>query len=102
MGGYDQPRQRADPASVPVTVLRRRPAQQDGETQARRRLDRAVAMLEHYQRNGLTVVSIEDMLGMLGTDPAQREPRPTPSDPRADPLTGALWPGPPGTVPPGS
>jgi hypothetical protein len=58
-------------------------------------------MLQQYHRNGLTMVSIEDVLLLLGADPGtvpeQREP---PRDPRADPLTGALWAGPAGSAPP--
>jgi hypothetical protein len=91
-----------------VSVIRRRAVPQQSETQALRRLDRAVAMLEHYQRSGLTVVAIEDVLGLLGSDPASsagtgRDRRTgVPRDPRADPHTGALWAGPPGSLPPGS
>ena len=82
-----------------MTVLRRKALPQQGETRAQRRLERAVLMLEQYRRNGLTTVSIEDVLVMLGTDPGP-EPARVSRDPRADPLTGALWAGPPGTMPP--
>lgn len=75
---------------------------QEAETRAQKTLDRAAAMLLGYRRNGLTTVSIEDVLELLGTDPdtvpeQRREP---PRDPRADPLTGAMWAGPPGSAPP--
>lgn len=60
-------------------------------------------MLRQYQRNGLTMVAIEDVLTLLGTDPdtAPPPPKEPPRDPRADPLTGAMWAGPPGSMPPG-
>lgn len=58
-------------------------------------------MLQAYRRNGLTVVAIEDVLTLLGTDPdSAPEPQGTPRAPGADPLTGAMWAGPPGSAPP--
>lgn len=81
---------------------RRRAVPQEGEVRAQRALDRAEAVLQSYRRNGLTVVSIEDVLDLLGSEPSPpAAPRTVPADPRADPLTGALWPGPPGSRPPG-
>jgi hypothetical protein len=66
-------------------------------------LGRTAAMLRAYKRGGADMVAVEDVLDMLGQDPdvpqpASREP---PRDPRADPLTGAMWPGPAGSSPPG-
>lgn len=71
------------------------------EDGARRALERATAMLAEYQGNGLTMVAIEDVLGLLGAEP-EPEPAPPQRDPRADPLTGAMWAGPPGSSPPGA
>ena len=82
-----------------MSPLRRRSPAQDEETGARRALDRAVAMLRQYHRDGLTVVSIEDVLTLLGAEPVT-VPKEPPRDPRADPLTGAMWAGPPGSAPP--
>ena len=81
---------------------RRAPAQE--EDGARRALERATAMLRQYERSGLTMVAIEDVLSLLGAPPeAEAEPvRQPPRDPRADPLTGAMWAGPPGSSPPGA
>jgi len=86
-----------------VTGFRRgRAVPQEGEARAQRALGRAAAMLRDYQKNGLTMVAIEDVLTLLGTDPDTPPPlREPPRDPRADPLTGAMWPGPPGSMPPG-
>ena len=60
-------------------------------------------MLLSYRRNGLTTVSIEDVLTLLGTatDPAEVPREPPPRDPLVDGLTGAMWAGPPGSAPPG-
>ena len=84
-----------------MTAWRRRAAPQQAEARAQRALDRAVTTLQSYHRDGLTMVSIEDVLTLLGTAPDSvpvlREP---PRDPRADPLTGALWAGPAGSAPP--
>ena len=87
------------------TVFRRsRAVPQEAETRAQRALDRAAAMLKQYRRNGLTVVSIEDVLELLGTDPGtapqDRAPQEPPRLPGSDPLTGAMWPGAPGSAPP--
>jgi hypothetical protein len=81
---------------------RKRAVPQEREARARRALDRTAAMLQAYRRNGLTMVAIEDVLTMLGTDPDAASPRQPLRDPRADPLTGAMWAGPPGTLPPGA
>lgn len=60
-------------------------------------------MLRQYQASGLTMVAIEDVLSLLGTAPeAETQPARPARDPRADPLTGAMWAGPPGSAPPGS
>lgn len=85
-----------------MSSFRRRAVPQEGEARARRTIDRAVAMLNAYRRNGLTMISIEDVLTLLGTDPDAVPAGQPARDPRADPLTGALWAGPPGTVPPRS
>lgn len=87
-----------------MTAFRRRAAVQDAEARAQRVLDRAVAALRMYHRNGMDKVSIEDVLALLGVEAEavpeqQREPERVPG---ADPLTGALWAGPPGSAPPGS
>jgi len=64
-------------------------------------LERTAGMLRAYQRQGQQAVAIEDVLDLLGQDPAQPAARQAqPRDPREDPLTGALWAGPPGTSPP--
>jgi len=85
-----------------VSGFRKRAVSQEAEKRAQRALDRAEAMLLSYRRNGLTMVSIEDVLTLLGTDPdtvpERREA--APRDPLADPLTGARWAGPPGSAPP--
>lgn len=78
---------------------RRRPAGDDAQA----RLDRAVAVLRSCQAAGIVMVATQDVLGLLtasGTvsGPA---PQPPPRDPRVDPVTGARWAGPPGTLPPG-
>ena len=80
---------------------RARAVPQEGEIRARKALERAVLMLQQYRRNGLTMVSIEDVLTLLGTDPAAPAAAPAaPRDPLVDELTGARWAGPPGTSPP--
>lgn len=81
-------------------LRRRQDGPRDEETQARRTLERATAALHHYQCSGLTVVAIEDVLSLLGDAPQPAVPEPA-RDPRADPLTGALWAGAPGSLPPG-
>lgn len=65
-------------------------------------LERTAGMLRAYQRQGITMISIEDVLDLLGQDPAapQDTRKAVPRDPREDPLTGAMWAGPPGTSPP--
>lgn len=65
-------------------------------------LERTVGMLRAYQRGGQGVVSIEDVLDLLGHDPAapSEAAKAPPRDPLDDPLTGARWAGPPGTAPP--
>lgn len=81
---------------------RRRAAPQEDEAQARKSLERATAMLRQYVRSGLTMVAIEDVLTLLGAEPDSAPvPEEPPRDPRADPLTGAMWAGPPGSTPPG-
>lgn len=81
---------------------RRRAAPQAEEDQARKALDRTAGMLRQYQRSGLTMVAIEDVLTLLGAEPdSAPAPQEPPRDPRADPLTGALWAGPAGSLPPG-
>ena len=58
-------------------------------------------MLKAYQKSGMSMISIEDVLDLLGQDPAAPETaKARPRDPREDPLTGALWAGPPGSAPP--
>ncbi len=79
---------------------RSRPAAPADETRAQRALDRATGMLRRYQASGLTMVAIEDVLELLGTGPGTPPARQQAPDPRADPLTGAMWAGPPGTSPP--
>jgi hypothetical protein len=80
---------------------RQRAVPQEREARAQRALDRTAAMLKAYRGNGLTVISIEDVLTLLGSDPdTVPERREGPRDPRTDPLTGALWAGPPGSMPP--
>ena len=84
-----------------MSTFRRRAVPQEAEARAQKALDRAAAMLKQYHRNGLTMISIEDVLELLGTDPdTVPEPREPPRDPRADPLTGIMWAGPPGSTPP--
>ena len=85
------------------TFRRRIAAPQEAETRAQRALDRAAAMLKAYAADGMTMISIEEVQELLGQDPDYAPPvRPVPPrDPRADPLTGALWAGPPGSAPPG-
>ena len=86
-----------------MNAWRRRAVPQEAEARAQRALDRAAAMLLEYRRNGLSMVSIEDVLTLLGTDPDTMPERREPVRmPGADPMTGALWAGPPGTSPPGS
>lgn len=72
----------------------------DGAQQA---LDRAVALLRRYERAGATALPVADVLEMLGggTGPTATTQGP-PRDPQADPITGARWAGPAGSVPPGS
>lgn len=87
-----------------MTGFRKRAPDPDpDETRARKALERAVAMLGQCQRNGLTMVAIEDVLTLLGGEPERAaEAQEPPRDPRADALTGALWAGPPGSSPPGN
>jgi hypothetical protein len=71
---------------------------------ASQQLERTAAMLRVYQRGGQVMVAVEDVLDLLGQDPAAAEPqaRKEPGGhPHDDPLTGARWPGPPGSTPPG-
>lgn len=82
-------------------LRKRQDGPQDEGARARKALDRATATLQHYQRSGLTVVAIEDVLSLLGDPPQQAAIREPARDPRADPLTGALWAGAPGSLPPG-
>ena len=70
-----------------------------------RQRERTIGMLRAYQRGGQATVAIEDVLDLLGQDPetAPRQPearRAQARDPREDPLTGAMWAGPPGSSPP--
>lgn len=79
---------------------RRRAALPD-DPRAGERLDRAVAVLRRYQRAGADVVPVADMLEMLGAGPETVPvPQASSRDPGADPLTGAMWAGPPGSAPP--
>lgn len=69
-----------------------------GESDPRTVLDHAVAVLEEYRRSGEETVTVTAVLALLkGARAPQPEP---PRDPRADPMTGALWAGPAGTSPP--
>jgi hypothetical protein len=80
----------------------RRRAAQEAEAKAQKALDRAVAVMQMYRRSGMDTVSIEDVLALLGAEPDAVPERPEPVRvPGADPLTGALWAGPPGSSPPG-
>lgn len=69
---------------------------------AQESLDRAVSLLRRYQRSGVTVVEVTDVLRVLGADP-ETDPPPMSRylPPGSDPLTGAMWAGPPGSAPPG-
>ena len=88
-----------------ISALRRRATGQQ-ETLAEAALERAVTVLRNYQRAGLAVIPVGDVLRLLDTaprdDPAPQEPpqQQPPRDPTADPLTGARWAGPPGSKPP--
>jgi hypothetical protein len=64
--------------------------------------ERATGMLRSYRLGGQNTVAIEEVLDLLGQDPAaQGEARKAPPrDPLVDELTGARWAGPPGTSPP--
>jgi hypothetical protein len=59
-----------------------------------------MGMLRAYQRQGLTAVPVEDVLDLLGAGPEVPPPQAQPHNPRVDKLTGALWAGPPGSLPP--
>jgi hypothetical protein len=73
------------------------------QDKAREVLDRAVGLLRRYERAGATALPVADVLEMLGAGPDEAAPAQAPSrDPRADPLTGARWAGPPGSTPPES
>ena len=50
----------------------------------------------------ITAVPVADVLEAAGAGAAApaAEAAPPPRDPRADPVTGALWAGPPGSLPP--
>lgn len=65
-----------------------RPAEKADES--RQALDRAVALLQGYQRAGAEVVPVADVLEMLGAAPETVPPPGKALDPRADPLTGCL------------
>jgi hypothetical protein len=56
---------------------------------AQESLDRATAMLRRYQRSGVTVVEVADVLRVLGADP-ETDPPPMAQylEPGTDPLTG--------------
>lgn len=65
-------------------------------------VERTTGMLRVYQRGGQATVAVEDVLDLLGQEPATVEaPRAAARDPREDPLTGIMWAGPPGSAPPG-
>jgi hypothetical protein len=66
--------------------------------QAQKASERLSGVLRAYQRAGRQDIPIEDVLAMLGAEPVIPEAVPVPQG--ADPLTGALWAGPPGTAPP--
>jgi hypothetical protein len=78
---------------------RRRSAPSE-DARAGERLERAVAVLRRYQRAGADVVPVADVLEMLGAGTETTVPEASSRDPRADPLTGAMWAGAPGTAPP--
>jgi hypothetical protein len=67
---------------------------------ARDILDQAVAELLRCQREGTGAVYVTDVLALLGAGPAPPPPQAPPRDPQADPMTGAMWAGAPGTLPP--
>jgi hypothetical protein len=73
-----------------VTGFRKRTADGAEEALARKALERTVRMLMQYQRAGLTMVAIEDVLSLLGAGDSGTVPEVTPRDPRADPLTHCL------------
>lgn len=77
------------------------PAELEQWRRSHLQLERTAGMLKAYQRDGLAVIAIEDVLGLLGQDPeTPPEARETPAhDPLVDPYTGARWPGPPGSRP---
>jgi hypothetical protein len=67
-------------------ALRRRTRARDSAAEA---LDRAVALLQGYQRAGATEVPVADVLAMLGANPeAEAATGPMPVEPGTDPLTG--------------
>ena len=80
---------------------RRRP-RRDENSQAAEMLGAATAMMHAYLRAGITVVPVADVLELLGAapPPPEAEAAPPPRDPRADPVTGILWAGPAGSLPP--
>ena len=68
---------------------------------ARELLDQAVEELLRCQREGTGAVYVSDVLALLGAGTAGPAPQaPPPRDPQADPMTGAMWAGAPGTLPP--
>jgi hypothetical protein len=69
-------------------ALRRRTRTRDSAAEA---LDRAVALLQGYQRAGAAEVPVADVLAMLGAAPeAEAVTGPMPVVSGADPLTGCL------------
>jgi hypothetical protein len=58
--------------------------------ESRLALDRAVALLQGYQRAGAVAVPVADVLEMLGVAPETVPPPEKTLDPRADPVTGCM------------
>lgn len=84
-----------------MTRFRWRDSAADGES-AREALARAVAVLRQDQRHGIAQVPVADMLRLLGAaEEDVTAPRPPARDPLADPITGTMWAGAPGSAPPG-
>lgn len=66
-----------------------RPAEKADES--RQALDRAVALLQGYQRAGAVMVPVTDVLEMLGASPETSPADEAPArDPAADPMTHCL------------
>jgi len=83
-----------------VGTWKRRGSEREDGARAREVLGRAVTALREAERNGTTSVPVAEMLRLLGAYPEVPVPQAPPRDPRADPMTGAMWAGPAGSTPP--